>query len=85
LALGAQPDDPPADFEAHRAAHYAALREPLDPTGSIERLQVEMRTELAAAPRRGPRGLSVTVQAALSAQDVSHHATSPANRAMGGF
>jgi hypothetical protein len=41
-------EDLPHDFEAHRAAHYAALRKPLEPTAFIDQLRDEMRTELAA-------------------------------------
>jgi hypothetical protein len=40
--------DLPHDFEAHRDAHYAALRKPLDPTAFIDQLRGEMRDELAA-------------------------------------
>ncbi len=43
--------DLPADFEAQRGAHYAALRKPLDPTVFIDQLREEMRAELAAPPR----------------------------------
>jgi hypothetical protein len=43
------------DFEAHRAAHYAALRRPLDPTAFIDQLQTEMRTELAALDAALPK------------------------------
>jgi Domain of unknown function (DUF4158) len=45
-------EDLPQDFEVHRAAHYAALRKPLDPTAFIGQLRAEMSTELAAG-RRG--------------------------------
>jgi len=41
-------EDLPHDFETHRAAHYAALRRPLDPTAFINQLRAEMRDELAA-------------------------------------
>jgi TnpA family transposase len=41
-------EDLPQDFEAHRAAHYAALRKPLDATAFIDQLRGEMRSELAA-------------------------------------
>jgi TnpA family transposase len=40
--------DLPQDFEAHRSAHYAALRKPLDPTAFIDQLRDEMRETLAA-------------------------------------
>lgn len=48
-------EDLPADFEAHRAAHYAALRKPLDPTAFIGQLREEMRTELAALDAAVPK------------------------------
>ena len=41
-------EDLPADFEAQRASHYAALRKPLDATEFIEQLREEMRNELGA-------------------------------------
>lgn len=41
-------EDLPHDFEAHRDAHYAALRKPLDPTAFIGQLRAEMRDALAA-------------------------------------
>jgi Domain of unknown function (DUF4158) len=41
-------EDLPHDFEAHRDAHYAALRKPLDPTAFIDQLRDEMREALAA-------------------------------------
>jgi hypothetical protein len=45
----AQPDeDLPADFEASRAEHYAALRKPLDPAKFASSLREEMHAELAA-------------------------------------
>jgi hypothetical protein len=48
-------EDLPHDFEAHRAAHYAALRKPLDPTAFIDQLREEMRTELAALDAALPK------------------------------
>jgi hypothetical protein len=36
------------DFQAHRDAHYAALRKPLELAAPIDRLRTEMRDELAA-------------------------------------
>ena len=48
-------EDLPHDFEAHRAAHYAALRKPLDPTAFIDQLREEMRTELAALDTALPK------------------------------
>lgn len=48
-------EDLPADFEAHRAAHYAALRKPLDSTAFIDQLRGEMRTELAALDAAVPK------------------------------
>ncbi|MEN3308939.1 MAG: hypothetical protein V7603_5141 [Micromonosporaceae bacterium] len=48
-------EDLPHDFEAHRAAHYAALRKPLDPTAFIEQIQAEMRAELAALDAALPK------------------------------
>lgn len=48
-------EDLPADFEAHRAAHYAALRKPLDPTAFIDQLREEMRAELAALDAAVPK------------------------------
>ncbi len=48
-------EDLPADFEAHRAAHYAALRKPLDPTAFIDQLREEMRTELGALDAAVPK------------------------------
>jgi hypothetical protein len=47
--------DLPHDFEAHRAAHYAALRKPLDPTAFVDQLREEMRTELAALDAAVPK------------------------------
>ena len=49
-------EDLPADFEARRAEHYAALRKPLDPTAFIDQLREEMRAELDALRRRAARG-----------------------------
>ena len=40
--------DLPAAFEANRAAHYGALRQPLDPTRFIAGLRERMRAALAA-------------------------------------
>lgn len=48
-------EDLPHDFEAHRAAHYAALRKPLDPTAFIDQLCEEMRSELAALDAAAPK------------------------------
>ncbi|ABD11734.1 transposase, TnpA family [Frankia casuarinae] len=48
-------EDLPADFEAQRATHYAALRKPLDPTAFIDQLREEMRTELAALDTALPK------------------------------
>jgi len=48
-------EDLPADFEAHRAAHYAALRKPLDPTAFIGQLREEMRSEMAAIDAALPK------------------------------
>jgi hypothetical protein len=42
-------EDLPADFEDHRAAHYAAPCRPLDPTAFIDQLQAEMHAALDAA------------------------------------
>jgi TnpA family transposase len=47
--------DLPHDFEAHRDAHYAALRKPLDPTAFIDQLRGEMRDELAALDTSLPK------------------------------
>jgi len=41
-------EDLPADFEARRVEHYAAVRKPLDATVFIDGLREEMRTELRA-------------------------------------
>jgi len=38
--------DLPADFEEHRAMHYAALRQPLDPTAFVEDLRQRMARAL---------------------------------------
>jgi TnpA family transposase len=38
--------DLPADFEQHRAEHYASLSKPLDPAAFVAELQDEMRHEL---------------------------------------
>jgi TnpA family transposase len=46
--------DLPADFEARRPEHYAALRQPLDATAFIEQLRGEMRSELAALDEEVP-------------------------------
>ncbi len=40
--------DLPHDFEARRSEYYAALRQPVDPSQFIDRLQAEMRSELDA-------------------------------------
>ncbi len=40
--------DLPAEFEASREVHYAALRQPLDPSRFIAELKERMRTALAA-------------------------------------
>ncbi len=40
--------DLPADFEANRAVHYSALRQPVDPTTFIDALRQRMRSALAA-------------------------------------
>ena len=48
-------EDLPADFEVHRAAHYAALRKPLDPTAFIDHLRDEMREALAALDTSLPK------------------------------
>ena len=42
-------EDLPADFETHRDAHYAALRQPRDPTTFIAALQAEMAEALVGA------------------------------------
>lgn len=47
--------DLPHDFEAHRDAHYAALRKPLDPTAFIDQLRAEMSDELAALDTSLPK------------------------------
>ncbi|MBV9444872.1 MAG: hypothetical protein JO345_03110 [Streptosporangiaceae bacterium] len=54
-------EDLPHDFEVHRAAHYAALRKPLDPTAFIDQLQTEMRTELAALDAALPKLASLEI------------------------
>ena len=41
-------EDLPADFDGHRAEHYAALRKPIDASEFIDQLRHEMRTELDA-------------------------------------
>ncbi|MCA1701248.1 MAG: DUF4158 domain-containing protein, partial [Actinobacteria bacterium] len=41
-------EDLPADFEARRAEHYAALSQPLDPAAFIDELRGEMQEGLAA-------------------------------------
>ena len=48
-------EDLPVDFEAHRVAHYAALRKPLDPTAFIDQLRGEMADELAALDAALPK------------------------------
>jgi hypothetical protein len=48
-------EDLPADFEAHRTAHYAALRKPLDATAFIDQLRGEMCAELAALDAAVPK------------------------------
>lgn len=48
-------EDLPADFEAHRDAHYAALRKPLDPTAFIDQLREELRESLRALDAGLPR------------------------------
>jgi TnpA family transposase len=48
-------EDLPADFEANRVAHYAALRKPLDSALFIDQLRDEMRTELAALDAALPK------------------------------
>ncbi len=48
-------EDLPADFEARRVEHYAALRKPLDATAFITGLQGEMRAELAALDAALPK------------------------------
>ena len=47
--------DLPADFETHRAQHYASLRKPLDPSAFITDLREEMRAELDALHGALPR------------------------------
>jgi TnpA family transposase len=39
-------DDLPADFEANRDVHYAAIRQPLDPTAFVDDLRSRMRGAL---------------------------------------
>jgi len=48
-------EDLPHDFEAHRAAYFAALRKPLDPTAFIAQMREEMRGELAALDTALPK------------------------------
>ena len=48
-------EDLPADFETHRAEHYASLRKPLDPSAFITELREEMRAELDALHDALPR------------------------------
>src|SRR6266511_269627 len=47
--------DLPADFEERRAAHYQALRKPLDPSRFVDELLAEHRRELAALNDALPR------------------------------
>ncbi|MDQ2879697.1 MAG: hypothetical protein M3Y48_00080 [Actinomycetota bacterium] len=52
----AQPRRGPATrFRGPRAAHYAALHKPLDPTAFIDQLREEMVTELAALDTALPK------------------------------
>jgi len=48
-------EDLPADLEARRVEHYAALRKPLDASAYITGLQAEMRAELAALDAALPK------------------------------
>jgi TnpA family transposase len=48
-------EDLPADFEARRTEHYAALRKPLDPTAFINELRGQMRAGLEALDAAVPK------------------------------
>jgi hypothetical protein len=48
-------EDLPADFEARRHVHYAALRKPLDATAFIDDLRGEMQITLAVLDSAVPR------------------------------
>ena len=47
-------DDLPADFEERRGDHYAALRQPLDPSEFVADLRAELEHELDALDRELP-------------------------------
>lgn len=54
-------EDLPADFDAHRAAHYQALNLPLDAGAFIDGLQGEMRAALAQLDQGLPRNPDVRI------------------------
>ena len=50
--------DLPQDFDANRAAHYAAIRKPLDPTAFVAELRTHLRTSLDGLERALAAGTS---------------------------